>query len=177
MFKREAQTTEKPCDTEQQADAPRSSSQRAFNPDTHDKALKDIREGKDIQPSESAPVGKFMPSLAEVAGMASEDQVKAIAQHTAAVASQPQSILDLPEDVKKNIVGYEDMELDEMLLKILAIHTAATSADRIIMLLYTTYQKQPKREKVLARLRGLEKAGSVKKVEGVRSMYSLAAIA
>lgn len=92
-----------------------------------------------------------------------------------AASNHPESILGLPDDVKKNIVGYEDMELDELLLRIIGSFSAALPTDRIILYLYTTYQKAPPRAKVLARLRLLCASGVIFKKEGIRGTYSAAA--
>lgn len=83
------------------------------------------------------------------------------------------TILDLPDEVKKNIVGYEDQALDEMLRQILRSFTAAVSVDRVIPLLWTLYQQQPTRAKVMQRLRLLALSGEVQKVDGIRSHYRL----
>lgn len=88
-----------------------------------------------------------------------------------AIAGQPESILDLPDEVKKNIVGYEDMELDEMLLRLLGGSQGAITCDRLIQLLWVKFKRNPSRTKVMARLRFLSAANSIEKMEGCRSMY------
>lgn len=83
------------------------------------------------------------------------------------------SILDLPDDVKANIVGYEDMALDEMITGVLSRYMRGTTCDRIIQQLWTQYRQNPLRAKVMQRLRGLIRFGNIEKVEGMRSMYRL----
>lgn len=88
-------------------------------------------------------------------------------------ASQGDSILDLPEEVRKNIVDYETLELDEMIKRIVSCFNVAINVDKIIMLLYTRYKKQPRRLKVQERLKELTYQGTLEKIDGVRGMYKL----
>lgn len=84
---------------------------------------------------------------------------------------QPESVFDLPDEVKRNIVGYDDLELDEMLTRILGCFTAPVTCDRIIQVLWQKYKRTTDRAKVIARLRLLSSNGQIKKVEGSRSTY------
>ena len=84
-----------------------------------------------------------------------------------------QSIVNLPEEVKKNIVGYEDMELEELVLAILGQYQGHISVDRIILKLWGDYQKSPARAKVLARLRMLESESIISKQDGTKGNYKL----
>ncbi len=83
------------------------------------------------------------------------------------------SIIDLPEEVKKNLVGYGDMELDEYLLAILRQYQGHISVDRIILKLWGDFKQSPARAKVLARLRLLDEAGHILKQEGTKGNYTL----
>lgn len=80
------------------------------------------------------------------------------------------SILDLPAEVKANIVGYEDMELDEMIQRIINARSQAVNCDRIIQLLWVEFKKNPPRVKVQNHLRKLGKEGFIAKAYG-RSAY------
>lgn len=92
---------------------------------------------------------------------------------TTPIPEQQKSILDLPEEVRKNIVGFEDMETDEYIRRILRGHTKPINVDRIVILLYTDYKRSINRGKLLARLRTMVEEGEITKEEGARGLYSL----
>ena len=132
--------TNLPCDTEQREEMAKGESNPVKTP-----------------PSSTTPI-PAPQSAFEVSQRALEKQ------------QQQDSVLNLPEEVRKNIIGFEDMEMDEMLTRILTAYTAAISCDRIMQLLWTTYQRAPDRAKVLTRLRHMAKHKQIVKGEG-RSMF------
>ncbi len=83
-------------------------------------------------------------------------------------------ISSLPDEVKKNLRGYENMMLDEQIISILGQYQGYISVDRIILKLWEDYKVSPLRAKVLAHLRLLDTAGQVIKQEGTKGNYELA---
>lgn len=83
------------------------------------------------------------------------------------------SIDSLPDDVKSNIVGFADMEMDQTLLKVLMQFQYPINTDRVIMTLYFSFQKKMERTKVMRRLRMMTEEGLVYKTEGKRGLYSI----
>lgn len=88
-------------------------------------------------------------------------------------ASVPKSILDIPDDVKKNIVGYDDMELEQLLLKCLASYAHPINVDRIILTLWVNHKRQADRTKVMALLRVMAAGALIEKLPGARGTYSI----
>lgn len=79
---------------------------------------------------------------------------------------------DVPESVRAQLTGYDDMIADERLLAVLGSYQQFT-LDKIILALWHRFQHTEDRQKVIARLRLLCKRGLVDKVQGCRSVYVL----
>ena len=120
-----------------------------------------------IQGSIQDPVQS--PSFAEDNILA---QSKAIPAHDAP-AGDSINVTELPEEVKKNLVGYADMELDHMLIKTLKLFPHPVKVDWIIMTLWISFQYQVDRKKVIARLKKMADDGLASKVAGTKGTYEL----
>lgn len=83
------------------------------------------------------------------------------------------SVIDLPDEVKKNLVGYADMELDQLLIKTLKLFPHAVKIDRVIMTLWLNFQYQADRQRVIKRLKMMKDDGMVSKIEGTKGTYEL----
>lgn len=84
-----------------------------------------------------------------------------------------ESILELPDDIKKNLVGFEDMEMEQLLLKSLAHYPHPINVDRVILTLWFNHEKKADRHSVMRRLRLMTVSGLVQKYEGVRGTYAI----
>jgi predicted transcriptional regulator len=95
--------------------------------------------------------------------------------HSAASAANTPgyNIDDIPEDVRKNMVGYENMETEWLLINILEAEGDRCPVDKIILALWLRYKKKIERTKVIQRLRSLVKDGYVTQESGKRGIYSL----
>jgi hypothetical protein len=82
-------------------------------------------------------------------------------------------IFALPDDVKESIIGYDVLEEETYLLKVLGLFPHAIKVDRILMTLWIKHQKKIERTKCLQRLRKLTADGYAFKVEGKLSSYGI----
>ena len=91
--------------------------------------------------------------------------------------SDPASLIsgldDVPEDVRKNIKGYEKMLLDEQLMKILYVKGCAVKVDDIVFGMWLSFKKQIDRMTVIRRLNDLVTQEKVDRIEGKRGWYRL----
>lgn len=77
---------------------------------------------------------------------------------------------DLPQEVRAQLVGADDMIAEDRLLQVLANGQSFT-LDKIIIALWHGFKHTEPRHKVQSRLRKLEKRGLVKKHPTLRSVY------
>lgn len=85
----------------------------------------------------------------------------------------PVDVNDLPDDVKKNLIGFDTMELDQLLLNILNTPGHIYTVDRIILTMWISYQKKYDRMLVIRRLRSLTHQGFVSKQARTRGIYAI----
>ena len=137
----------------------KSSTTRAAAPD------KDFAEKNDIATGMAVP-----PKPGQVSDLA--DRNLPPVTPTSSTASL---VEDLPDDVKANLIGYDRMELEETLLKILATPGAVFTVDRIILTLWHNHKRKEERMRVIARLRALVSTGLAEKRPGSRGTYTISA--
>lgn len=82
------------------------------------------------------------------------------------------SLEDVPQEVRDQLSGYDDMIAEERLLKVLESGGQFT-LDKIILALWHRFKHSEPRNKVITRLRSLTKLHLVNKVPGARSIYQL----
>lgn len=88
--------------------------------------------------------------------------------------TEKDSILDLPDEVKKNLVGYDQMELETLISNIFKLYNHPITVDRIVTTLWHNHKKSPDRGKVIRTVRQLVSYGVVAKVGGTKATYTLA---
>lgn len=80
---------------------------------------------------------------------------------------------DIPEDVRKQMIGLERMELDQQLIRILATPGHIYSVDRIVLSLWLVFSRKCPRETIQARLRSMVKAGYLTKDPRGRGIFTI----
>lgn len=90
---------------------------------------------------------------------------------SSAGAYEAEGILDIPDDVKKSLIGYENMEMDSILLEIVGSFSSSVSVDKIILALWHRHKKKIERMKLIRRLRMMAADGIIEKVDGTRGNY------
>ena len=80
---------------------------------------------------------------------------------------------DLPDEVKKQLIGYDDIELENQLFDIVKTMTKSViTVDKIIVALYHRHKRVADRNKVLRMLNSMADTGKIKKHASPRG-YSL----
>lgn len=82
-------------------------------------------------------------------------------------------ILSLPDDVKKNMIGYEDMELDQYILRALNSYADYITVDKLVLTLWFQFTRKADRMKLIKRLRILQKENKVAKASLRRGLYQI----
>lgn len=105
-----------------------------------------------------------------------KDDFEAKAEKTQAMqlpdADEP-DYATLPDEVKKQLKGYEDIELEMQLLDIIKnMSKSVITVDKIIVALYHRHKKVIDRSRVLRRLNAMTAAGKIMKNASPRG-YSL----
>lgn len=102
-----------------------------------------------------------------------EDKNRVAQSRNIETVTPPINIDDIPEDVRANLIGFDTLELDQMLMAILGGGQAFYSVDNIVLTLWLKYQKKHDRMLIMRRLRALCHSGMVYKIERTRGSYSL----
>jgi hypothetical protein len=113
--------------------------------------------------TKTPPADDFQEKAEAAAGMA----VKADAPAT------PSEYDDLPDEVKKQLIGYEDIELEKQLFDIVSTQTKGViTVDKVIVALYHRHKKVIDRNKVLRTLNAMADDSRIVKHQSPRG-YSL----
>lgn len=128
---------------------------------------------------ERCPLHSLNPELQEqtMSAEKTKDEFEEKAEITAKMAlpadAPEPDYNDLPDELKKQLIGYEDIELENQLFDIVKTMTKSViTVDKIIVALYHRHKKVVDRNKVLRTLNAMAAAGKIAKHASPRG-YSL----
>lgn len=89
------------------------------------------------------------------------------------VTNHTVDVTTLPPEVRESMIDYDNMMLEQLVLKVLPPSGALCRLDKIVLDLWLKFQAKHDRMKVIARLRSLCKQGLVDQKKHIRSTYAL----
>lgn len=133
--------------------------------------------GFPIHAAQNAPTTPETPDLeaeAPVGNLGESPVLPDAGSASSATTTRPaQAITDIPDEVKSQMVGYAQMELELLLLKCLNAYPHPVNVDRIILTLWYNHQQKKDRMSVIRCLRILSKDGRANKIDGTRGLYQI----
>ena len=118
---------------------------------------------------------KLQEKKAEMGFTEKNETAQALAIKEENLKAAKSELDDVPEEVRAQLVGADDMIAEERLLRVLATGQPFT-VDKIILALWHGFKHSEPRGKVITRLRILVKRGLVAKHPTQRSVYQRASI-